>query len=120
MNPMYFQDRLVAETLSTLVHEMVHLWQHHHGKPGRGGYHNKEWAGKMKQVGLYPSDTQAEGGKETGDRMSHYILPSGPFTGAMDDLERRGFIIPWAEVLVIPVDGNSSHSRPSSRANLSP
>src|SRR5712691_9136374 len=29
------------EVLSTLAHEMVHLWQHHCGTPSRSTYHNK-------------------------------------------------------------------------------
>jgi hypothetical protein len=39
------------------VHEMAHVWQHAHGKPSRNGYHNKEWAAKMDERGLIPSDT---------------------------------------------------------------
>lgn len=97
MNPAYFHDRSVEETLSTLVHEMAHLWQHHHGKPSRPPYHNRQWAAKMKELGLYPSDTGVEGGKETGDRMSHYILPEGAFAKAYAGLERRGFTLAWAE-----------------------
>tara|TARA_R110002110_G_scaffold257206_2_gene473143 strand:+ start:282 stop:992 length:711 start_codon:yes stop_codon:yes gene_type:complete len=98
MNPVYFHTRPLTETLSTLVHEMVHLWQHHHGKPGRPPYHNRQWAEKMKEIGLHPSDTGAIGGKETGDRMSHYILPSAPFAAACAGLERRGFEIVWGEI----------------------
>lgn len=37
--------------LSTLVQEMVHLWQHHFGKPGRRRYLNKQWADKMDSLG---------------------------------------------------------------------
>ena len=51
LNPQHFLHQPMRETLSTLVHEMVHLWQQHHGKSGRGRYHNREWAEKMKQVG---------------------------------------------------------------------
>jgi len=36
---------------------MVHQWQQHHGKPGRRGYHNKQWAAKMNSVGLVPTHT---------------------------------------------------------------
>ena len=75
LNPQHFKDRNTEQILSTLVHEMAHLWQHHFGKPGRGRYHNKEWGAKMKEIGLYPSSTGQEGGKETGDSVSHYILP---------------------------------------------
>jgi hypothetical protein len=75
LNPSHFHDRAAADVLSTLAHEMVHLWQHHHGSPGRGRYHNREWAAHMKEIGLHPSSTGQEGGDETGDRVSHYILP---------------------------------------------
>jgi len=30
---------------------MVHDWQKEFGKPGRGRYHNREWAEKMKEIG---------------------------------------------------------------------
>ena len=59
------------------MHEMVHVWQHAHGKPGARGYHNKEWAAKMKAIGLQPSSTGMVGGKETGQRMMDYIIPGG-------------------------------------------
>ena len=41
LNPSHFRNRTTEQSLSTLVHEMVHLWQHHFGKPSRAGYHNK-------------------------------------------------------------------------------
>ena len=31
LNPSHFRDRSQEEILSTLAHEMVHLWQHHFG-----------------------------------------------------------------------------------------
>lgn len=40
LNPVHFATRSVAEVLSTLGHEMVHLWQYHCGTPSRAGYHN--------------------------------------------------------------------------------
>ena len=47
LNPSHFKSRTDEQSLSTLAHEMAHLWQHHFGKPSRAGYHNKEWAAKM-------------------------------------------------------------------------
>jgi predicted SprT family Zn-dependent metalloprotease len=79
LNPVAFQDRTDEEILSTLVHEMVHLWQYHVGSPSRSGYHNREWADMMKRLGLPPSDTGKPGGRETGQRVTHYIIPGGPF-----------------------------------------
>jgi len=97
LNPSHFHNRTVADVLSTLAHEMVHLWQHHHGTPGRGRYHNRQWAGRMKAIGLQPSSTGQEGGDETGDSVSHYILPDGPFDRAVRTLLTRGFSIQWTE-----------------------
>jgi hypothetical protein len=86
LNPDGFTGRSDEEILSTLVHEQVHVWQQVYGKPGRGRYHNRQWAEKMKQVGLYPSSTGKPGGKETGSRVSHYILPAGPYAAAFTKL----------------------------------
>jgi hypothetical protein len=100
LNPQYFRGngRDDRQVVSTLVHEMCHLWQHHYGKPGRVRYHNQEWADKMKAIGLLPSSTGQEGGKETGDHMSHYIDKLGPFAMAFDDLKGKGFNLQWIEI----------------------
>jgi predicted SprT family Zn-dependent metalloprotease len=70
---------------------MAHLEQHHFGKPSRTGYHNKEWAGVMRAVGLIPSDTGAPGGHEVGQKVSHYIEDDGSFAKACAELMRHGF-----------------------------
>lgn len=98
LNPSHFSGRTTEQSLSTLVHEMTHLQQHHHGKPSRTGYHNKEWAGLMKAVGLIPTDTGAPGGKETGQNMTHYIEPEGRFEQACRQLIERGFSLPYVEL----------------------
>lgn len=36
--------------VETLLHELVHVWQHHHGTPGR--VHNAEWHAEAARVGL--------------------------------------------------------------------
>jgi SprT-like family len=98
LNPSHFRARTTEQSLSTLVHEMAHLWQHHHGKPARIGYHSREWAAKMRSVGLIPSDTGAEGGKETGQHVSHYIEQDGRFAHACTELLSRGFTLPYVEI----------------------
>ncbi|HVJ35163.1 MAG TPA: SprT-like domain-containing protein [Terriglobia bacterium] len=97
LNPTYFALLPVFESLSTLVHEQVHQWQERHGKPGRGRYHNKEWAAKMEAVGLMPSDTGEPGGKKVGDRVSHYVIEGGAFDHVAGKLLATGYLIPWAD-----------------------
>ena len=97
MNPEYFSIRSIPETLSTLVHEIVHLQQQHFGSSGRGRYHNHEWANWMEYVGLMPSHTGAPNGKRTGDRMSHYIVHSAKFENACQQLLTKDFTLSWMD-----------------------
>jgi predicted SprT family Zn-dependent metalloprotease len=92
LNMKHFKERTPKQTLATLVHEMKHLEQHHFGKPSRNGYHNREWADLMEQVGLMPSSTGEPGGKRTGQRVSHYVVDGGPFDLAFS---AREFTIPY-------------------------
>lgn len=78
LNPDSF-DREDILILSTLVHEMCHLWQDAFGEASRAAYHNKEWGTKMEELGLMPSDIGLEGGKRTGQKMGHYIIYGGQF-----------------------------------------
>jgi predicted SprT family Zn-dependent metalloprotease len=83
LNPAHFAGRTTEKTLATLAHEMAHLWQHHFGaKQSRSGYHNKEWAAKMREIGLIPSHTGEPGGKDTGQKVTHYIAEGGRFATA--------------------------------------
>jgi predicted SprT family Zn-dependent metalloprotease len=97
LNPATFADRTAKEILSTLVHEMVHLRQYHFGRQPRRAYHDKQWAGMMREVGLQPSDTGEPGGRETGQHMTHYILEDGPFDRACDELLASGFNAIYAD-----------------------
>jgi hypothetical protein len=74
---------------------MAHVWQQSFGKPGRRGYHNRQWGAEMKRIGLYPSSTGRPGGKETGELMSDYIMEGGPFRLACRRLLDRGFRLDW-------------------------
>lgn len=94
LNPGYFALRPLDEVLSTLVHEMVHHWQENLGKPTRSNHHNGEWAAKMQEVGLMPSNTGAPGGDTGGNRVSHYIIEGGAFQGACRALLAQGFKLP--------------------------
>ena len=97
LNPVHFATRSTDEVLSTLAHEMVHLWQHHFGKPSRSSYHNKEWAARMDTIGLCPSDTGMPGGKRTGQHMSHYVIEGGAYAQACTAFLASGFLISWRD-----------------------
>jgi predicted SprT family Zn-dependent metalloprotease len=88
LNPMYFAERPVVEVLATLVHEMVHLWQHHFGQPSRRGYHNQQWAARMRAVGLIPIALGQPEGTETGQKVHHAIDPAGRFAQAATEFLR--------------------------------
>jgi predicted SprT family Zn-dependent metalloprotease len=95
INPAYFAITPLVETLQTICHEQAHLFQARFGKPGRGRYHNEEWAAKMESIGLMPSSTGKPGGKRTGDRMADYPIEGGLFLRACEELITDAFRISW-------------------------
>lgn len=94
LNPTFLWSGKNIETVSSLCHEMVHLWQHEFGKPGRRGYHNKQWANKMERIGLIPSDTGRKGGKKTGEHMGDYVEKGGVFERVFNKIPEKCFL-PW-------------------------
>jgi predicted SprT family Zn-dependent metalloprotease len=95
MNPDCFTGRTDEQILSTLAHEMAHVWQQSHGKPPTRCYHDRQWAAKMKEIGLQPSTTGEPGGKETGQSVTHYIMSGGPYAQAFAKLKATGFQLHW-------------------------
>jgi len=88
-----FTDRYI---LSILVHEMAHHWQATKSpKKARLGYHDRIWGKEMKRVGLHPSNTGEEGGRETGQQMAHYIVEGGMFDVACEELLAEGMRLEW-------------------------
>lgn len=96
--PERFPGRTDKDILSTLAHEMCHHHQALYGSPSRNGYHNREWADLMESIGLVPSDTGEEGGKQTGQKMSHYIEDGGLFDQVCDQLVSEGFYLGFESV----------------------
>ncbi len=91
MNPIYFAEKDHQFILSALVHEMCHAWQKHFGKPGRGRYHNAEWAEKMTSLGLIPTHNAQKGGRPTGDRVWQLVQDKGMFDVVCARLLSTGF-----------------------------
>jgi hypothetical protein len=99
-NPDTF-DRDEIKILATLVHEMCHLKRNYSGEHAKKNYHSKEWAAEMESVGLMPSDTESEGGKKTGRKMSHYIIDGGKFQTLSRKLLSDKKIIEWFSMVRI-------------------
>ena len=94
LNPDNFAGESDNEVLSTLAHEMAHLFEAHFLKPCRGGYHTRRWAREMCRIGLKPISLDNPG-KMTGQRVTHEIIPGGPFDVAVEELLATGFSLRW-------------------------
>jgi predicted SprT family Zn-dependent metalloprotease len=103
INPTHMGSSRLVEVLQTLVHEMVHCWQHCFGDASRGTYHNKEWAYKMIELGLQPTATGLPGGPITGQQMSDYPIENGAFIKSCYTLaNENAFNIPWVDRRTTP------------------
>lgn len=80
------EHRTDKDIMSTLVHEMCHLWQHYDGSEPRRGYHNKDFAEKMERVGLFTTADYTWEGKRTGQNMGHLIIEGGAFDKAYENM----------------------------------
>jgi hypothetical protein len=107
LNPDTFVGYNDKDILSTVVHEMTHLWQAHEGKPGRRGYHNRQWAREMMRLGLRPISFD-QPGKMTGQRVSHAIVPGGLFDEAADRLLTTGFCLRWQSAVALVPEGKGA------------
>jgi hypothetical protein len=114
LNPAHLKTRSPADVAATLVHEMVHLWQQEFGSPSRSGYHNHQWAAKMEDVGLIPSNTGAPGGKKVGQSMSHYIQDGGRFLQAFERMP-KAFLLPW---VALPEGGGKGPAKPRAKSKV--
>lgn len=98
LNPAIFGTSTLVEIFQTMVHEMVHLWQHVYGvQKSRRAYHNLEFASKMESIGLMPSSTGRPGGKKTGQSMSDYPVLDGAFLAACESVVAANLDVVWVD-----------------------
>lgn len=126
LNPEYFGTSTLEYTLSVLVHEMVHQAQYEQRTAGRSGYHNKDFAKRMRAVGLVASSTGEPGGHEVGPQMCHYVEPGGRFLEVARTILDEGFRARWADRYVrrrapqwVPPADNPHVAPPDARPRLS-
>lgn len=86
LNPALFGEYSWVSLMKAIAQQQCHMWQHLYGEPSRPGYHNTQWAEKMKEIGLMPTATGKPGGRATGQRIFLYIVPDGKFIRACVEL----------------------------------
>ncbi len=97
------------DMLSTVVHEMVHLWQYHNGKPSRTGYHNQEWADMMEEIGLHPTVNGTWEGKSTGQKCTHLIVDGHRFDVAATNFLEDRKVISWYGVVPVQKEAKNKN-----------
>jgi hypothetical protein len=68
----------------------------------------------MKEIGLQPSTTGKPGGKETGQSVTHYIIPEGPFAKAYMKLKAQVFQLNWQS----SPDGKQAKAKKASKTKF--
>lgn len=112
LNPEYLPLLHDFDVLSVLSHQMGHQFREEYGPPPRrqqaSGYHDEAFAEVMEARGVITSSTGAPGGKRTGAKMLHYVVPDGPFDLAARELLASGFGFRWRDLVIEPQQGDSS------------
>lgn len=73
INPDYL-DRSIGEIVSTVCHELCHVYEHAYIHIPRGGYHDKQWAELMRDCGLEPKYLNS-----SKTAVTHTIIKDGAF-----------------------------------------
>lgn len=102
INPSYVSKANLIDLMQTLTHEMCHCWQYEFGKKQKQpGYHNHQWAEKMIELGLKPTDDGTKDGNIVGFKMYDYPIPGGKFLNVCQELlQQQNFEMPWLDIQV--------------------
>jgi len=98
------------ELFQVIIHEMSHQWQQHYGTPGRGGYHNREWADKVLEIGLKPINVN-DSDAETGDSITTILIKGGLAMLALANMPEDISIPFYAEIMGNPDDDDDKKDR---------
>jgi hypothetical protein len=121
LNIEIFHTLTLIELFAVIAHELTHSLQFHFGHYSPGGYHNVEFAEWAERIGLHTSHTGAPGGRRTGVRMGHFIVPDGAFARASAKLVAEGgdiFVVDrWAvQRTMRPTHEHLQEAKPGSSA----
>ena len=79
INP-YYLDRPIGEVLSTICHELCHIYENAFIHIARNGYHDKQWEKLMTECGLQPKYLN-----KSKTAVSHTIIEGGEFDKFVSD-----------------------------------
>ena len=65
----------------------------------------------MREIGLQPTSTGEPGGKETGQSVTHYIIPEGRYAKAYAKLAATGFQLHWQSIPAVAGAKKSSKTK---------
>lgn len=101
-----------AFRIVSFLDAMVSQEQYHYGVPScRTSYRNKERADLSKRIGLIPSSTGGEGGKETGEGIKFYMQDGGAIDKLIQYLLSLGYEATWQERTPEPKKKDSGGKR---------
>jgi predicted SprT family Zn-dependent metalloprotease len=84
----------IPNLVQIVIHELCHHYQQHHGKPGRKGYHNKEWVKLAEEIGLEVTAHDNKSGGKTGCAVSTELKPGGRAETAILNMP-ESLYFPW-------------------------
>lgn len=112
-NALLMGMRSQRESMTTIGYEAIRVARHEFGPvnkvggKGTKGYHDAPMAMLAERIGLKFSDTGLPCGKNTGAKMSYYLIEGGQLAKVIDELLQTGFRINWHDRIVFQ---NSSPS----------
>lgn len=112
INSNFVVDGDQVTLMNVLLHELIHLEQHHKGTQGRAGYHNQDFADRCYQLGLEVTcHDQGREGKQTGNKISTTLLHQGM---AQKAIALCDIDLPYwtSQIIDIDTEGNPKEGQP--------
>lgn len=96
LNSRFWGIQSIEESLSTLAHEMAHLYREQTRKKEakNSSWHDMEWSKAMNAIGLKPISYDFPG-KEIGQKVHHKIIHGGPYEIAARELIDKNYELTW-------------------------
>jgi hypothetical protein len=91
-------ERGMVEVIATLVHEMIHLWQHVTNTGSRFGHHNRKFHAEARRVGFKTTKGDYQGHTEPASEFKAAVTAFSPkLTGIpfRSVARQKGALVKW-------------------------